>query len=258
MLKTIVWSLLLSCGICLAAEGQTIEAAANSSDNCSGECSQLISDRAIDAAIEPDNSLEISQLRRERRTRGDELKRIYLGGSVGLFLPSDSDEIEFANDDFNFDSVDSDSGFGGSIYAGYKLNPFLSADLELFAFTGNAEPFDSDYTSVGIFINPRYTLPLSGNPNAGLYVFASPGIGIAGVGFGDDIEDQISEDGLNTGVAIQLKAGAGLPLSESIDVFGQARYFNAFNVYEISGVDDDDEEQGFSSFSLEAGLNFKL
>ena len=36
-------------------------------------------------------------------------------------------------------------------------------------------------------------LPIGGNPNASLYVFASPGIGVAGVGFGDDIEDQIDE-----------------------------------------------------------------
>lgn len=263
MIKTIIWSILFTCGICLTANGETINKQLQTSDSCGYDCSEPKLGNQNSFNIQENANFEPTQLVgdsgfRSRDIRANELKKIYLGGTVGLFLPSDVDTIEFDNEDFSFDSIDSDNGIGGSIYAGYRFNNFLSADLELLAFTGNAEPFDSDYTAVGFFLNPRYTLPIGGNPNASLYVFASPGIGIAGVGFGDEIEDRIDEDNLNTGVAIQLKAGAGLPLSESIDIFGQARYFNAFKVYEISTADGNEEEDGFSSFSLEAGVNFKL
>lgn len=254
MIKTIIWSVLLTFGVCLTAQGETLEATKGDRSGCNTECSNLDT-----ITIQNATDFPLAQGRYRERTRsGDELKKIYLGGTVGFFLPSDIDEVQFENDDFDVDEIDSDNGFGGSLYAGYKFNSFLSADLELLGLTGNAEPFDSDYGAAAVFLNPRYTLPIGGNPNASLYVFASPGIGLAGVGFGDDLDDQIDEDNLNTGVAIQLKAGAGLPLSESIDVFGQARYFNAFNVYEFDRADGDEESSGFSSFSLEAGLNFKL
>lgn len=263
MIKTMIWSILLTCGVCLTANGETIDKSLQNSNSCDSRCSEFKIDQTNILADRKNENLKQTQLvadsssGRIRRERREDLKKIYLGGTVGLFLPSDVNEIQFNNDDFNFDSIDSDNGLGGSIYAGYKFNSFLSADLEVLVFGGNAEPFDSDYTAAGVFLNPRYTLPLTGNPNAGLYIFASPGIGVAGVGFGDEIEDRIAEDSLNTGVAIQLKAGAGLPLSETIDIVGQARYFNAFKVYEISNADGS-EEEGFSSFSLEAGVNFKL
>jgi len=261
MLKTLVWSVLFCFSTCMAVQGETLNTDNNASDSdsCTLGCSTIgtskTGDNAWQQEVEP---VKISQTRIRERYRDNDLKKVYLGGTVGLFLPSDSDEINFDNDDFDLDTIDSDSGFGGSAYAGYKLNQFLSADLEIFVFGGDAEPFDSDYTAAGFFLNPRYTLPIGGNANASPYGFISPGIGVAGVGFGDDIEDRLDDDGFNTGVAVQLKAGAGLPLSETIDVFGQARYFNAFNVYQISGVDEDDEDQGFSSVSFEAGLNFKL
>lgn len=250
-----VWAILFTFGICLSA---TAEKEKQEPAACNGVCSELqvnqIAQTSNFSEEQGARDLKTAQRTREDSTSEDDLKKVYLGGTVGFFLPSDIDEIQTDNDDFDFDSIDSETGFGGSAYLGYKFNNFLGADLELLAFGGNAEPFGSNYTSVGFFLNPRYTLPIGANPNASPYVFVSPGIGVSGVGFGDDIEDRIDEDNLNTGVALQLKAGGGLPLSESIDVFGQARYFNAFKVYEIS----DNDSQGFSSLSLEAGLNFKL
>ena len=238
-IQTLIWAILLSSGIFMVAQAEAKQ-----------------SDNSLQQATSQDQTQEPVISQREDLSRdSDELKKVNLGGTVGIFLPSDSDEFDPDNEDFDFDSIDIESGFGGSAYAGYRFNNFLSTDLEFVAFTGDAEPFDSSYTSVGFFVNPRYTLNLGINSNASPYVFVSPGIGVAGVGFGDDLESQISDDGLNTGVALQIKAGGGLPLSQSVDVFGQARYLNAFKVYEISSTDD---EQGFSSFSLEAGLNFKL
>jgi hypothetical protein len=253
-IKVIVWTILFTFGICLSATAEKDKEQAT----CNAECSELrINQVDLDNNFseKPETrGFETAQRTREDSTYGDDLKKVYLGGTVGFFLPSDIDDIQTDNEDFDFDSINSKTGFGGSAYLGYKFNNFLGADLELLAFGGKADPFDSSYTAAGFFINPRYTLPIGGNPNASPYVFVSPGIGVAGVGFGDDIEDRIDKDNLNTGVALQLKAGGGLPLSESIDVFGQARYFNAFKVYESS----DNDNQGFSSLSLEAGLNFKL
>jgi len=251
-IETVILAIVFSMGILSVVKAETNKKKQNTQVTCITECSPVPTQKTNQLSVEQPMNFEVAQI--ERRTRANDLKKVYLGGTVGFFLPSDSDEFDLDNADF--DSIDLDTGFGGSGYVGYKFNNFLSADLEFLVFGGNSEPFDSDYTAAGFFINPRYTLPIGGNPNASPFIFASPGIGVAGVGFGDDIEEQISADGLNTGVALQIKAGAGLPLSESIDVIGQARYFNAFSVYEISDADDDD--QGFSSFSLEAGLNFKL
>lgn len=253
-IETVILAIFFSMGLCSVAKAENNQSNQNTQAACETDCSTQANNQISQKIVDTPVNFDLAQ--RERRTRASDLKKIYLGGTVGLFLPSESDEFTLDNSDFDFDSIDPDSGFGGSGYIGYKFNNFLSADLELLAFGGNAEPFDSDYTSLGFFVNPRYTLPIGSNPNASPFIFVSPGIGVAGVGFGDDIEDQISEDGLNTGVALQLKGGVGLPLSESIDIIGQARYFNAFSVYEISDANDD--EQGFSSVSLEAGLNFKL
>ena len=226
-IETVILAILFSMELISTAKAETNQQTQNTQATCDAECLVQLNVQASQLAFDTPESFDLAQI--ERRTRASDLKKVYLGGTVGFFLPSDSDDFDLDNADF--DSIDIDTGFGGSAYIGYKLNNFLSADLELLAFTGNAEPFDSDYASLGFFVNPRYTLPIGGNPNASPFIFVSPGIGVAGVGFGDDIEDQISEDGLNTGVALQLKAGAGLPLSESIDIIGQARYFNAFSVY---------------------------
>ena len=251
-IETIILAILFSMELVSVANAEANKQHQNTQATCNTDCSTQLGNQTSQLNFDAPESFDLTQI--ERRTRVSDLKKTYLGGTVGFFLPSDSDEFDL--DDADFNSIDLDTGFGGSGYLGYKFNEFLSADIELLVFGGNSEPFDSDYTAVGFFINPRYTLPIGGNPNASPFVFVSPGIGVAGVGFGDDIEEQISADGLNTGVALQVKAGVGLPLSRSIDVIGQARYFNAFSVYEISDANDDD--QGFSSFSLEAGLNFKL
>ncbi len=84
------------------------------------------------------------------------------------------------------------------------------------------------------------------------YLFASPGVGIVGIGFGDEIDDIVEDP--DSGFAFQIKAGAGLPLSESFDIFGQIRYVNAFDIY----PEQDGDDGNLSTVGLEAGLNFKL
>ena len=89
-------------------------------------------------------------------------------------------------------------------------------------------------------------------------------MGIAGINFGDEIGNAggVEEDS-GTGFALQVKGGVGYPVSDSIDIIGQARYFNAFNVIETrefgqGGEVSETDDQGFNAFSLEAGVNFKF
>ena len=197
---------------------------------------------------------------RPRRTRrgSSDFKKLYLGGTLGVFAPGELD------DGLN---IDPGTGVGGSLHVGYKFSKFIGADLELLIFGGGAEVpdteafDDSSYASVGLFANPRFTYSFNqDNINNSLYVFVSPGIGINAVGFGGDIEDDLDDSDIDTsgaGLALQAKAGVGYPLSESLDIFGQARYLKTFNIYTES---DDDlvDDQDFDSLGFELGLNLKL
>ena len=203
--------------------------------------------------------------RRTRRTRRTDDKKIYAGATVGIFFPSEIDDFDIgitSGQTTDLQTVDPGTGFGGSLYGGYKFTDFISADIEGFVFGGDADPLDSSYTSYGFFVNPRFTYTF--NEYNGVYVFASPGIGLAGVSFGDEISDAEGvEDGSGTGFALQAKAGVGYPVSDSIDIIGQARYVNAFNAIETTqfgagGEVSESEDQDFNSFSIEAGVNVKF
>ena len=203
--------------------------------------------------------------RRTRRTRTTDDKKIYVGGTLGIFFPSEIEDFNIgieAGTVSDLQTVDPGTGFGGSLYGGYKFTEFISADVEGFVFGGDSDPLDSSYTSYGFFVNPRFTYTF--DQANGVYVFASPGIGVAGVDFGDEIGDApgVEEDS-GTGFALQAKAGVGYPVSDTIDIIGQARYFNAFNAIETTqfgaaGQISETEDQDFSSFSIEAGVNVKF
>ena len=203
--------------------------------------------------------------RRTRRTRRTDDKKIYVGGTLGIFFPSEVDDFEIgivSGETTDLETVDPGTGFGGSVYGGYKFTDRIGADVEAFVFGGDADPLDSSYTSYGFFVNPRFTYTF--DQANGLYVFGSPGIGIAGVDFGDEISDAEGvEDASGAGFALQAKVGVGYPVSDSLDIIGQARYFNAFNAVETTqfgagGQVSETEDQDFNSFSVEAGVNFKF
>ena len=204
---------------------------------------------------------------RTRRTRGSDDKKIYAGATLGLFFPSEIDDYRLqiiSGDATDLQSVDPSTGFGGSIYGGYKFSEMIGADIEAFVFGGDSDPLDSSYTSYGFFINPRFTYSFNPENFKSFYVFASPGIGIAGVDFGDEISDasQNSDDS-GTGFALQAKVGAGYPVTDTIDIIGQVRYFNAFNVLETTqfgeaGEVSESEDQDFNSLGFELGANFKF
>jgi hypothetical protein len=254
-IKTLILAVILSWGIPLAAKAQSKNPAAYPT-SCDSQCDRLkVSQNNTTSNIEVADDYDTGQTpRSERYSNGNQslTKKIYAGGTLGAFFVSELDGIEIIEEDLDVDAIDPDTGFGGSIYAGYRLSHILGADIEGYLFGGGAEPENSNFSSAGLFVNPRFFLPLGSNSLKAPYVFASPGIGIVGIGFGDEIDD-IAEDP-DSAFAFQIKAGAGLPLSESFDVIGQIRYVNALGIYQEQNGDDGN----LSTVGLEAGLNFKL
>ena len=255
-LKTIILATLLSLGLPLAAKAESQDTASYKV-SCDEECDRLQVTQNKPFTIIAD-SYDVGQRRdRTRSYRGNQslTKRIYAGGTLGIFFVSELDGIEIfeeLEENSDIDAIDPNTGFGGSIYAGYRLSHILGADIEGYIFGGGAEPEDSNFSSAGLFVNPRFFLPLGSNSLKAPYVFASPGVGIVGIGFGDEIDDIAEEP--DSSFAFQIKAGAGLPLSESFDVIGQIRYVNALGIYEEANGDD----ANLSTVGLEVGFNFKI
>lgn len=250
-IKTIILATILSLGLPLAAkaEGKDPNSYRVSCDNGCNDFNVTQNTAAPTIA----DSYDLGQ-GRTRSYRGNQslTKRIYAGGTLGIFFVSELDGIEIIEEDLDIDAIDPNTGFGGSIYAGYRLSHILGADIEGYIFGGGAEPEDSNFSSAGVFVNPRFFLPLGSNSLKAPYVFASPGVGFVGIGFGDEI-DEIAEEP-DSSFAFQLKAGGGLPLSESFDIIGQIRYVNALGIYEEANGD----ESNLSTVGLEVGLNFKI
>lgn len=250
--KTIVLAILLSLGIPLAAKAEGKETT-DYRVSCDAQCDRFnVSQNNIFPTVADSYDRESAQERRSYRGNQSLTKRIYAGGTLGVFFVSELDGIEIIEEDLDIDAIDPDTGFGGSLYAGYRFSHILGADLEGYIFGGGAEPEDSNFSSAGLFINPRFFLPLGSNSLKAPYVFASPGVGIVGIGFGDEIDD-ITEDP-DSSFAFQIKAGGGLPLSESFDLIAQIRYVNALGIYEEEDGDDGD----LSTVGLEVGFNFKI
>lgn len=254
-LKTIILATWLSWGVPLIAQAQSTEQSLVQV-SCNDKCDRLTVSQEVFVPQIADADDQISP-RRSRFSEGNQTltKKFYAGGTLGVFFVSELDGIEIIDEleeETNIDAIDPDTGFGGSIFAGYRLSHLLGGDVEFYIFGGGAEPEDSNFSSLGVFVNPKFFLPLGSDSLKAPYLFASPGIGFVGIGFGDEIEE-LTEDP-DTGFAFQIKAGAGLPLSEAFDVFGQIRYVNAFGIY----PEDNGDEGNLSTVGLEAGFNFKL
>ena len=264
-IKAAILASALVAGLPVAVKAQDVE----NYDNYRVSCETGVECKDFDVNYAQDDRVTQTPRRtRTRRTRSSSNdKKIYAGATLGIFLPSEIEDFDInisSGDTNDLETVDPGTGFGGSIYGGYKFSNFISADVEGFVFGGDSDPLDSSYTAYGFFVNPRFTYSFNPDNFKSFYVFASPGIGIAGINFGDEIADaQGVEDDGGAGFAIQAKAGVGYPVSETIDIIGQVRYFNAFNVIETiqfgqAGEGSETEDQGFSSLGLELGANFKF
>lgn len=150
----------------------------------------------------------------------------YVGAVLGVyFLDLDEDRAIFTGND-----VDIDTGFGSSLFAGIKFNRYLGTDIEFSGLVGNIDSDldeDENYTLAGLFLNPRFSLPLSDKNNS-LAVYLSPGIGVSQLS--SSLEDEV--DDFDRTIIIeddsrftwQIKGGVSIPVSSKFSVLSQLRY----------------------------------
>jgi Outer membrane protein beta-barrel domain len=198
---------------------------------------------------EQDNELTQNRRTRTRRTRTTSSSldsKYYAGGNLGLFVP------------FNGDNSDDDIGieFGGLF--GYKVNKNISAELELFNARGGSDVDDLGYSIFGASANGVYRYYFNPDNSKSLYAFGGLGLGFGVASATGDVADDLEDDGVDTsrtGFLLQTKAGVGYPLSDNLDLFGQARYANVF-IGEEDNVENSGEDGNGISFDLGATYNF--
>ena len=133
-------------------------------------------------------------------------------------------------------TIDLNTGFGGSLFAGAKFDKNFATDLEFMLATGGTELDEVSYFQWGIFLNPKFILPLSKKSNS-VALFLSPGIGISKGKISYDLTDADAraldtEEGLSISLeddlsfAWQAKLGLSVPFSKRYSGFTQVRYVN--------------------------------
>lgn len=230
-IKTLVLGSLLAFCMPFAAEAQMTTESSESYENYQVSCSPNSENYdptnaecdAFDVNYEAestDNS-EYSQRRsrRSRRSRsGDDVRKPYAGASLGIFFPED----------------DLETGFGGSIFGGYKFTPYISGEGEFLAYFGGIDNipensiFDDNFSVLGFLANARFEYPFNQEKSNSPVGFIAPGIGLA-------IADGAGDS--DTEFAFQIKGGVSFPVKEKLDVFGQGRYINidSFDTVSIEG-----------------------
>jgi opacity protein-like surface antigen len=159
----------------------------------------------------------------------------YAGAVLGVYFP----DIDENRPIFTGEDIDVQTGFGSGLFAGIKLNRYFGTDLEFNVLAGEIDSdLDDDQTYVmsGIFLNPRFTLPLNERKNS-LALFLSPGIGISQLSA--SVEDEISSDTEedddedldrttitedDSRFTWQIKGGVSIPVSSKFSVIPQLRY----------------------------------
>jgi hypothetical protein len=195
---------------------------------------------------EQENDLTQNRRTRTRRTRSTSSSlgsKYYAGGNLGLFVPF----IEDA--DIGID-------FGGLF--GYKVNKNISAELELFNARGGSDVDDLGYSIFGVAANGVYRYYFNPDNSKSLYAFGGLGLGFGVSSLTGDVADDREDDGVDTsktGFLLQTKAGVGYPLSDNLDLFGQARYANVF-LGEEDNIEGSGEDGNGISFDLGATFNF--
>jgi hypothetical protein len=187
-----------------------------------------------------------TRTRRTRTTSSSLDSKYYAGGNLGLFVP------------FNGDNSDDDIGieFGGLF--GYKVNKNISAELELFNARGGSDVDDLGYSVFGASANGVYRYYFNPDNSKSLYAFGGLGLGFGTLSATGDVADEAEDDGVDTsktGFLLQTKAGVGYPLTDNLDLFGQARYANVF-IGEEDDIEGSGEDGNGISFDLGATYNF--
>lgn len=196
--------------------------------------------RCIDRPKQPPQETP-EPLEQQEETSQESKTRGYVGATGGAVFPT-----------FGNDEVDFDPAFGGSVFGGVQFNKNLAIDGEFVGFTGSFEDksfnIDGDYSGWGIFVNPRFILPLGSDAeNAKFSLFVSPGIGFSQFNVNDG-----TEDFSDSSFALQVKAGANFKISKNFDIFLQGRYMN---LLDLTFVPTDGD---VSFFSPELGFTYKF
>lgn len=264
-IKTIALATIIATGIPVAVQAQETDDLQNYQVSCSAnsECS----DFNVNYEQEGDKVAQTRRTRTRRTRSSSSDSKYYAGVTLGLFFPGDIEDSP----------VEGGTGFGGSVYGGYNFTEQIGADLEgLIAFGSNdiddfvddlgvVTDIDGSYTLFGVFANPRFTYAFEQGDDESPYVFASPGLGFGSYNIGGDVGDDLDADNIDdsaSGFAIQGKVGAGYPVTEKIDIIGQARYQYIFGAYDVlePQVDGtiDEESEGLGTFGIEVGANYKF
>lgn len=220
-----------SLGFCSRVEAQSIRTLKDYVNNCipekedqevSAEC-----DRIKEANQTPEQD-EANDSRQEQQASEKESRGIkgYAGATLGVFFP-DTDESSAV---FPGNDTDVNTGLGSSIYGGIRFSRYLATDIEFSAFGGDIDSDideDEDYVIFSLFLNPRFTLPLTSRKNS-VALYLSPGIGVSQLASSleDEVEDfdriTIIED--DTRFTWQVKTGVSIPVSSKFSVLAQFRY----------------------------------
>ena len=139
-----------------------------------------------------------------------------------------------ADDLREISTIDLDTGFGGSLFAGAKFNKNFATDVEFMLIGGGTEFDEVGYSQWGIFLNPRFIQPLSKKENS-VALFLSPGVGISKGKINYDLTDADAEalgteEGLSVSLeddisfAWQVKLGLSVPFNDRYSGFTQVRY----------------------------------
>jgi hypothetical protein len=243
-IKTVALAIILATGLPLAAQAQDTKDYESLKVSCQSgvECNNF-------NVNFPEQGDQIAQTRRTRtrRTRTSSSSSLdskyYAGGNVGLFVP-------FIED------ADVGIDFGGLF--GYKVNKNISAELELFNARGGSDTDDLGYSIFGASVNGVYRYYFNPDNSKSLYAFGGLGLGFGQLSQTGDVADERDDDGFDTsdtGFLLQTKAGVGYPLSDNLDLFGQARYANVF-IGEEDDVEGSGEDGNGISFDLGATYNF--
>lgn len=150
-------------------------------------------------------------------------------------------------------SYDSGAIYGGAIGYDYGDRPFR-AELEFAYRTGEASgAFGGDYASTTVMLNGYYRFSRgSFTPYAGLglgYVTEIDFDVTSGPGIGE-----YSDRGL---LAWQLVLGTDYALSDSVSLFGEARYF-ATETPTLAGPGGASLSAGYDTVDLLAGVSFRF
>ena len=223
-----------------------------------------IQENEADIPEECDRLREGIESREEAETKEQEQEQEEksggIGGYAGVTLGAAFPDIDEDRPIFQGEDLDINPGFNSSLFVGIKFNSYLATDLEFNAFAGEIDSdFDEDqnYFMSGIFLNPRFILPLNKKKNS-LALFLSPGLGVSRLAA--SVEDEITsdiegdDDEFDRTTIIeddsrftwQIKGGVSIPVSSKFSIIPQLRYASQTG------------DNSVSYFGTEVGIKFNF